>query len=73
MFFTFVCVCFKAAHRSYGSRVGAVATGHGHSNARSELCVQPASQLKAMWILNPLSKAKDGTYILMDTSQVHFH
>ena len=23
------------------------------------------------WTLNPLSKARDGTYILMDTSQVH--
>ena len=25
------------------------------------------------WILNPLSKARDWTYILMDTSQVHYH
>ena len=25
------------------------------------------------WILNPLNKARDGTHILMDTSQVHYH
>ena len=24
------------------------------------------------WIFNPLSKASDRTYILMDTSQIHF-
>ena len=24
------------------------------------------------WILNPLSKARDGTHTLMDTSQVHY-
>jgi len=25
------------------------------------------------WIINPLSKARDGTYLLMDTSQIPFH
>ena len=25
------------------------------------------------WILNPLSGARDGIYILMDTHQVHYH
>ena len=25
------------------------------------------------WILNPLSKARDRTYILIDTSRIHFH
>ena len=25
------------------------------------------------WILNPLSKARDQTHILMDTTQVHYH
>ena len=25
------------------------------------------------WIPDPLGEARDGTYILMDTSQVHYH
>ena len=25
------------------------------------------------WVLNPLSEAKDGTHILMDINQVHYH
>ena len=25
------------------------------------------------WIFNPLSKTRDGTHILMDTSRIHFH
>ena len=25
------------------------------------------------WIINPLSEAKDKTYILMDANQIHFH
>lgn len=25
------------------------------------------------WILNPLSEARDGTCVLVDTSQIHFH
>ena len=25
------------------------------------------------WILNPLSKARDGTCVLTDASQIHFH
>ena len=60
---------FRAAHKAYGGtqargRIGAVAASlhHSHSNARSELCLQPAPQLP---ILNPLSEARDGTCVLM--------
>ena len=40
---------------------------HSHSNARSQPSLRPTPQLAA----TP-SKARDGTYILMDTSQIHF-
>ena len=26
-----------------------------------------------LWILNPLSKARDPTWVLIDASQIHFH
>ena len=40
-----------------GGRIGATAAGLQHSSWKC-------------WILNPLSKARDQTYILMDTTQV---
>ena len=48
--------------------IGAAAAGlrHSQSNAGSESHMRPTPQLKAV----PLSKARDRTYILMDT---HFH
>ena len=71
---------FRAAPAAYGSsqarsQIRAVAAGlhHSHSNARSELCLRPAPQLRAIWDPNPLSEAKDWTSILMDASQIHFH
>ena len=49
--------------------IGAVAAGlhQSHSNAGSELCLQPTPQLNS-WqrrILNPLSNARDQTLNLM--------
>ena len=54
-----------------GGRIGAAAAGlhHSHSNAGSEPCLRPTPQLMQRQILNPLSEARDGTCILMDTSR----
>ena len=47
---------------------------HSHSNAGSELCLRPAPLSSwQCWILNPLSKARHRTRVLMDTSQVGYH
>ena len=56
-------------------QIGAVAAGlhHSHSNAGSKPSLWPTPQLTQRWILNPLSKARDWTCILLDASQVHFH
>ena len=65
----------RAAPEAYGSfqardRIGTVVAGlhHSHSNTRSELRLSPTPQL----ILNPLSKARDQTWVLMDASQMRF-
>ena len=63
---------------AYGSspargRIRAAAAGlhHSHSNTRSELHLQPTlSSFWQHWILNPLSKARDQTCILLDTSWI---
>ena len=77
---TFFFGLFRAAPMAYGgsqawSQIRAVAASlhHSHSNARSELCRQPSPQLMAQWILNPLSEARVRTWVLMDTSQIHFY
>ena len=49
-------------------RIRAAAAHLCHSNAGSELQLQPTPQLAA--ILNPLSKARDQIHIFIDTSQV---
>ena len=47
-------------------------TGLLHSNQGSELLLRPTPSSWQCQILNPLSKARDQTCILMDTSQIHF-
>ena len=37
-----------------------------------ELCLQPTPQPQQRWILNPLSKARDQTHVLMDPSQIFY-
>ena len=72
---------FKATPEAYGGsqargpfRAVAASLCHSHSNARSEsrVCNLYHSSWQH-WILNPPSKARDQTSILMDTSQIHFH
>ena len=46
---------------------------HGHSNMGFKPRLWPTPQLTATLILNPLSEARDQTFVLMDTSQIHFH
>ena len=55
LFFPLFFVFFRTAPMAYGGsqargRIGAVASGlrHRHSNAGSELCLQPTPQLRAM-------------------------
>ena len=48
-------------------RATAAGLHHGHSNARSELNLQPTPQPEAMPVLNPLSEARDRTHILRET------
>ena len=64
---------------TYGSsqardRIRATAANlhHSHSNTRSKPRLQPTAQPRPRWILNPLSKARDGTCVLVDASQIHF-
>ena len=78
-FFFFFFLLLRAAPKAYGNsqargQIGATTAGlhHSHSNAGSELYLQPMLQLTAMWILNPVSKATDQTCILMDPSHVHY-
>ena len=68
-------VFFKATPSAYGScqargQIEAAADGlrQSHSNEGSELHLG----LTPRWILNPLSKARDQTCVLMDASQIHF-
>ena len=81
LFFYFLFFClFRTTPVASGSSqirngIWAAAAGHSHthSNARSEPCLWPKPQLAAMQILNPLSKARDWTCILMETSRFHYN
>ena len=74
-----VIVLFRATPAAYrdsqakgGIRAVAPGLRHSHSNTRSELHLQPTPQLHQRRILIPLSKARDQTHILMDTSWIRF-
>ena len=67
--FSFV-LLFTAAPKAFGSsqarspvRAAAAGLHHSHSNLHRSS--------RQHWILNPLSKARDQTCVLMDTNQVH--
>ena len=71
---------FRASPTSHGSsqargQIGATVAGlhHSHSNEGSEQHLQLTPQLTATPDPGPLSKARDWTCILMNTSQIHFH
>ena len=51
-------------------RIKAAAASLYHSHARSEPCLRPTCSSRQCRLLNPLSKARDGICILMDTSWV---
>ena len=79
VFLPFAFEGFRAAPVAYGSsqargHIGAIATGlhHSHSNTGFELHLRPTPQLRQRQILNPLSKARDQTHILMETRQVRY-
>ena len=60
----------RATPATYGSswaggRIGDTAVGLHHSHISSL-----HRSLQQRWILNPMNEARDGTHILMDTSQV---
>ena len=52
--------------------IRAVAAGLHHSNAEPELSLRPTLHHSSQqwWVLSPLSKARDGILVLMDTSWV---
>ena len=75
----------RAVCAAYGSsqargQIRAVATGLPHSHTIPTAIATPTPNLSHVfdlhynslqrWILNPMSKARDQTFVLMDTSQV---
>ena len=73
--FFFFLFLFTAIPMAYGSswarcQTGAAAATYTTADTGSKPNLWPMLQLEAMQILNPLSKARNGTYILRDTSQV---
>ena len=78
LFFFFFCF-FRATPVVYGGsqargRIGATAAGLTHRETRglSHVC-DLYHRSRQRWIHDPLSKARDRTCILIDTSRIHFH
>ena len=79
-FLSFLFFLFRVAPVTYASSqargwIGATAVSlcHSHSNAGYKPCLWPCHSSQQCRILNPLSKSRNQTYILMDTSWVHHH
>ena len=80
-FFFFCLFAFsRATPAAYGDsqargQIGAVAPSlhRSHSNTRSRPYRDLQHSSRQHRILNPLSKARDRTCVLMDASQIHFH
>ena len=74
MLFFFLFIATPVVHGSSSATgsIGAAAAGlhHSHSNVESEVQLPSTPQFAATLNPNPLSKARDGTYILMDIGQV---
>ena len=76
--FCFCLFClFRATSAAYGGSqardpIRAMAASLHHSNTGPKPCLQPTPQLTQCQVLNPLSKARDQTCVLMDASQIHF-
>ena len=62
-------------HSQARGRIGAAAAGlcHSHSNARSSHVCDLNHSSRQCQILNPLSRARDRTCILVDTSWISYH
>ena len=79
----FLLVClnfFRAAPAAYGGSqargwIRATAAGHSHSHSHSKARSKPCLQLtpRQYQILKPLSRARDWTHVLMDTSRICFY
>ena len=76
-FFFFFFFFFRTTPMAYVSsqtrgQIGATAVSlhHSHSNVGSKPCLTLCHSSWQCWILNPLSKPRDQTQVLMDTSQV---
>ena len=80
LFTLFIYFClFKATPAAYGSswarhQIGAAAADLCHNHSNTQILAKSAhdSSWQSM-ILNPMSKAKDQTRILMDNNRVHYH
>ena len=76
LFIYYSCLGLHPQHMEQArGQIRAIGTGlyHNYSNMGAKLHMWPMPQLTDSWIPNPLSKAREWTLILMDTSQISFH
>ena len=78
-FFFFSFFSLRAAHAAYGGSqarglIGALTAGlwQSHSNARSKPLCNLHHSSGQLWILNPLSRARGRTQVLMVPSRIRF-